>query len=211
VVEQKDQIQKQAEYVQQANMEIVRKNGHLEFQKEEIERQASEIRRMNYLLQQKNEDLTKDVEELSKARVMEKRVSYEEFQTIYPSDEACHALLRDLKSALAFSCKNCHHTQFTELSGIFHRRCRECGYREPLTNNTIFFRIKFPITKAFYILYLVSSGRNLTIDELSNLISLRKETCWAFRDKVKKAMLQHKKYRHSAEGWKELILLRKKQ
>ncbi len=93
------------------------------------------------------------------------------------------------------------------MAGIFLRRCKECGYREPLTSNTIFYRIKFPITKAFYILYLVSSGRNLTIDELSHLISLRKETCWIFRNKVKEVMQQRKKYLHSAEGWKELILI----
>ncbi len=208
VVQQKEQIQEQATFLQNANTEIIRKNIHLEFQKEEIERQAGEIRRMNYLLQRKNEDLTQNVQELSKARVMQKRVTYEEFREIYPDDESCFALLRELKGPLPFACKNCHNTTFSLLAGIFLRRCKECGYREPLTSNTIFYRIKFPITKAFYILYLVSSGRNLTIDELSHLISLRKETCWIFRNKVKEVMQQRKKYLHSAEGWKELILIK---
>jgi ligand-binding sensor domain-containing protein len=207
VVQQKEQIQEQATYLQNANTEIIRKNIHLEFQKEEIERQAGEIRRMNYLLQRKNEDLTQNMQELSIARVMQKRVTYEEFRAIYPDDESCLALLRELKAPLPFICKNCHDTSYTVLMGIFLRRCKECGYREPLTSNTIFYRIKFPITKAFYILYLVSSGRNLTIEELSHLISLRKETCWIFRNKVKEVMQQRKKYLHSAEGWKELILI----
>ncbi len=209
VVRQKEQIQEQATYLQTANTEIIRKNIHLEFQKEEIERQAGEIRRMNYLLQRKNEDLTLNVQELSIARVMQKRVTYEEFREIYPNEEACHALLRELKDPLSFLCKNCHNTTFTQLTGNFIRRCKECGYREPLTSNTIFYRIKFPVTKAFYILYLVSSGRNLTVDELSHLISLRKETCWTFRNKVREVMQQRKKYLHSAEGWKELILIKK--
>jgi len=209
VVQQKEQILEQATFLQNANNEIIRKNIHLEFQKDEIERQAGEIRRMNYLLQRKNEDLTLNVQELSIARVMQKRVTYEEFREIYPNDESCLALLRELKEPHPFVCKNCHNSSFSPLTGVFIRRCKECGYREPLSSNTIFYRIKFPITKAFYILYLVSSGRNLTVDELSLLISLRKETCWAFRNKVKEVMQQRKKYLHSAEGWKELILIRK--
>ena len=76
---------------------------------------------MNYLLQRKNEDLTQNVQELSIARVMQKRVTYEEFREIYPNDETCLALLRELKDPISFVCKNCHNTSFSQLTGTFIR------------------------------------------------------------------------------------------
>jgi ligand-binding sensor domain-containing protein len=210
VVQQKSEIETQADSLRKANKEIINKNITLEFQKEEIETQAEEIRRMNVLLRSRNINLTRDVKEKSKALVMQKRVTFEEFREIYPDDEACLSLIWELKSTYGFECPNCHHDEFYELSGHNFRRCKKCGYRESITVNTIFYRLKFPIVKAFYILYLVSTGRELTVDELSELISLRRETCWAFRNKVMDIMRTRKRFKNPREGWKELILLPEK-
>ncbi|MCK5464423.1 MAG: hypothetical protein KAI95_15455 [Bacteroidales bacterium] len=48
------------------------------------------------------------------------------------------------------------------------------------------------------------------MDELSELISLRRETCWAFRNKVMDIMRTRKRFKNPREGWKELILLPEK-
>jgi ligand-binding sensor domain-containing protein len=176
-------------------------------QKKEIEAQASEISRMNTLLQSRNIDLTKDVKEKSLALVMQKRVSFEDFREIYPDDETCLDFIRKLKSEIPFDCARCHHHEFYEMTGHHFRRCKKCGYRESVTVNTIFHRLKFPVVKAFYILYLVSMGRELTVDELSRLISLRRETCWSFRNRVMEVMSTRKRFRNPREGWKELILM----
>ena len=81
----------------------------------------------------------------------------------------------------------------------------------------IFFRLdanvprsKTDCDKHFYILYPVSTGRELTVDELSELISLRRETCWAFRNKVMDIMRSRKRFKNPREGWKELILIPEK-
>jgi hypothetical protein len=211
VQEQKEELQLQAGRLEKANLEILNKNIHLEFQNDEIERQAGEIKRMNLLLRKRNEDLSQNVKDLSRARVMEKRVSYDEFREIYPDDDSCYQLIRELKQGESFECAHCQAREFYTLEeGPSFRRCKKCGYREPVTSNTIFFRIKFPVVKAFYILYLVSSGRDLTIEELSRLIDLRKETCWAFRNKIKEMMTGRKRLENPNEGWKELILLPRK-
>jgi hypothetical protein len=210
VVRQKSEIEIQADSLRKANKEIIDKNITLEFQKEEIETQAQEIRRMNVLLRSRNINLTRDVKEKSKALVMQKRVTFEEFREIYTDDEACLSFIRELKSTYEFECPNCHHDGFYELFGHNFRRCKKCGYRESITVNTIFYRLKFPVVKAFYILYLVSTGRELTVDELSELISLRRETCWAFRNKVMDIMRTRKRFKNPREGWKELILLPEK-
>jgi len=208
LIQQKEELERQAHLLEVANTEIIKKNIHLEDQKEEIKRQSVEIKRINSLLRIKNESLTLNVKEISKARVNEKIVSFEEFMGIYPDDLACYQLIRAIKQNLSFECKKCGMTEYYNIQeNKFFRRCRNCGYREPVTDHTIFFQVKFPIVKAFYILYLVSSGRNLTADELSRLISLRRETCWAFRSKVLSIMETRKGNMNPSEGWKELILI----
>ena len=175
-----------------------------------LESIAKEIRRMNTLLRSRNIDLTRNVKEKSRALVMQKRVSFEEFREIYPNDEACLAFVRELKSTQPFECPTCHTHEYYDMNGAHFRRCRKCGYRESVTVNTVFHRLKFPIVKAFYILYLVSTGRELTVDELSSLISLRRETCWSFRNRVMDIMRTRKRFKNPREGWKELILLPEK-
>ena len=206
--QQKEALEHQAKLLEQANAEILDKNVHLEYQKEEIERQSNEIKRINSLLRLKNENLVHNVKEISKARVEERIVSFAEFKGIYPDDDACYQLIRALKEKLPFECKKCKNIDYynSQERGFF-RRCKNCGYRETVTDHTIFFQVKFPIVKAFYILYLISSGRSLTSDELSRLISLRRETCWSFRTKVIGVMGNRKKFNNPLEGWKELILI----
>ena len=189
--------------------DIIHKNIKLSFQKDEIETQSGHIEEINRLLQKKADNLIAHLHEISEKRVMQKSVSFEEFKEIYPDDKACFEFLRELRSAQAFECHKCHSTEYYPSEVHHFRRCKACGYREPLTYNTIFYRIKFPILKAFYILYLVSTGRELTIDDLSELVNLRRETCWSFRNKVMDVMKTRKRFRNPKEGWKELVMIPK--
>ena len=207
VVKQKEEIEQQANSIRKAHKDIIHKNIELSFQKEEIENQSRHIEEMNRLLQKKADNLVLHLHEISEKRVMQKNVSFEEFREIYPDDEACYAFLRELRSTQPFDCHKCHSSEYYPSEGHHFRRCKSCGYREPLTYNTIFYRIKFPILKAFYILYLVSAGRELTIDDLSELVNLRRETCWTFRNKVMDVMKTRKRFRNPREGWKELVMI----
>lgn len=209
VVKQKEEIEVQANSIRKANKDIIHKNIELSFQKDEIETQSKHIEEMNHLLQKKADNLVAHLHEISEKRVMQKSVSFEEFKEIYPDDEACFEFLRELKGAQVFECHKCNSTEYYASTGHHFRRCKTCAYREPLTYNTIFYRIKFPILKAFYILYLVSAGRELTIDDLSEVVNLRRETCWSFRNKVMDVMKTRKRFRNPKEGWKELIMIPK--
>ena len=137
-------------------------------------------------------------------------MSFEEFKEIYPDDSACYEFLRELRNTHSFECQKCQSKEFSSTGDDYFRRCKTCGYREPLTYNTIFYRIKFPILKAFFILYLVSTGRELTIDDLSEVVNLRRETCWSFRNKVMEVMKTRKRFRNPKEGWKELVMIPKR-
>jgi ribosomal protein L37E len=206
VVQQKEVLSVQAENLRKANKSIVSKNIQLEENGEKIRIQAEEIYRMNELLKKDNIYLEENVKELSKARVMQKRVSFTEFKLIYPDIESCNQFLSELKAEKRYECKRCGNSSYSVNNEKYSRRCSKCGYNESVTVGTIFYRIKFPIDKAFYILYLVSMGRELTVAELAGLISLRRETCWAFRNKVMGVMKKRKRFKNPREGWKELIL-----
>jgi hypothetical protein len=90
------------------------------------------------------------------------------------------------------------------------RRCKKCNYKESITCGTIFHRLRFPIDKAFYILILTSTGREINISQLSHTIDLRMKTCWEFHNKVKDIMQTRKRFKNPKEGWKELIILPQK-
>ncbi len=204
------EINQQKEKLALQTEELSKSNKLLNEQKEEIERQAGDIKRMNELLLIKNENLEENVEVLSRARAMNTSMTFEEFKQIYPDDEACKKFIYELKLKIGFHCHSCQGTESKNMTESYSRRCKHCGYVESVTVGTIFHHLKFPIVKAFYILYLVSTGHKLTVDQLSELISLRRETCWMFKTKIDNHMKQYKRFKNPNEGWKEMIIVKSK-
>ena len=176
-------------------------------QKEQIELQASKIQEMNKVLKAHNIELEDDILQLSKERVMQKLITFDEFKKIYPDETSCILFLEELKWSQGYQCKKCDHHEFSKEKETLMRRCKKCNYKESVTSSTIFHRLRFPINKAFYILILTSSGREINISQLSETIHLRMKTCWEFHNKVKGIMQTRKRFKNPKEGWKELILL----
>lgn len=175
---------------------------------EKIRLQSLEIERMNALLRADNVVLRENVSNLSQARVMQQEVSFEEFQLIYINEESCYDFLINIKWENGFKCKKCGNEKFSTLSGQNSRKCSKCSSIESATANTIFHKLRFPIIKAFYLLFLISSGKEYSSEELSKLVDLRAATCWSFRKKIQEVMLQKKFLKkHKNDGWKELILV----
>ena len=176
-------------------------------QRDQIQAQAIRIRRMNEILQKHNIELEDNVHHLSEARVMQKLVGFDEFKKIYPDDTTCCKFLEKLKWNNGYTCKKCGSYEYCKDEVTLMRRCKKCYYKESVTCGTIFHRLRFPIDKAFYILILTSTGREINISQLSTTISLRMKTCWEFHNKVKEIMQTRKRFKNPKEGWKELILL----
>lgn len=123
---------------------------------------------------------------------MEKRfksLSLFEFQSRFPDDESCRLYLAGLKWADGYSCSHCGHGKYCRGAGVLDRQCTSCGYIESPTAGTLFHRLKFPILKAFHIVFYVSTCKNgVSSTELSRKLGLRQKTCWLFKRKVMKAM-----------------------
>lgn len=123
---------------------------------------------------------------------MEKRfksLSVFEFQKLFPDDNSCKEYLAKLKWENGYACKKCGHFYYCSGIGPYDRQCTRCSYIESPLAGTLFHKCKFPILKAFYIVYYMATSKNgISSTELSRKLELRQKTCWLFKQKVMKAM-----------------------
>jgi len=112
-----------------------------------------------------------------------------EFQQRFPDDRACLEYLIRQRWGDGFVCPRCGHTHFCRHGNEFGRECTSCRAKFSPTSGTLFHNLKFPILKAFWIIYYMSTNKKgISSCELSRKLSLRQKTCWAFKQKVAHAM-----------------------
>ncbi len=75
------------------------------------------------------------------------------------------------------------------------RQCTKCRYLESPTAGTLFHKVKFPLVKAFHIVYFVSTNKKgITSTELGRKLGLKQKVCWHFKRKVMMAMDSSKNF-----------------
>ena len=206
----KDKVNRELEEkVKERTVELDTKNHQLEESNQKLERQAIEINQINSILDLDNWKLKNRIKEVLNERLQEKTMDYEEFKTLYPDSLACYRSLETLKWEHGFQCRKCGNEKYFEGTQKFARRCTRCGYNESITAYTIFHSLKFPIEKAFYIAYLVVSGkRESTLEALAKRLELGLNTVWGFRTKVADRLkeLEIRGKRPLVSRWEEVIL-----
>lgn len=209
IIEQLKENEKLKDQINSELEELVKeRTKEIEEKSKELEVAYEEIQRMNELLDADNKELKTNVNELTKARVLAKELGFDEFSQIFPDKDSCLKYLEDLKWAKGYSCKKCGNTKWCKGKGDYFRRCTKCRYDESPTAYTIFHKLKFPVTKAFYMLFLVYANKGkITSIELSQILQLRQSTCWNFSRKITDMMKSKKKAgEHEPEGWGSLVL-----
>ena len=112
-----------------------------------------------------------------------------EFQEKFPDDNSCMSYLSDEKWKDGFVCPSCGHLKYCSAKRPYDRQCTKCNRIASPTSDTLFHKVKFPILKAFYIIYFLSTNKKgISTTELSRKLSLRQKTCWLFKRKVMTAM-----------------------
>jgi predicted RNA-binding Zn-ribbon protein involved in translation (DUF1610 family) len=112
-----------------------------------------------------------------------------EFQSRFPDDKSCMDYLENQKWSLGFTCPGCGNTIYCNGHKEHIRQCTKCNRFVSPTSGTLFHKVKFPLLKAFYIVYYVSTNKKgIASKELSRKLGLRQKTCWLFKQKVMKAM-----------------------
>ncbi|MFL5730527.1 MAG: 7TM diverse intracellular signaling domain-containing protein [Cytophagaceae bacterium] len=166
------------------------------------------LNEMNVKLDMDNWKLSQEVKEKTKAIIVAEELPYPEFCKVFPDELACMRYLEELKWGAGYSCKKCGNGNYSETDKKFSRKCTKCDNIESVTAYTLFHAIKFPLTKAFYILYSTVMAKNkITLSKLSDTLDLRLNTCSDFRKKVqeRKISVQQKTGKDQIEKWEKLI------
>jgi len=184
--ELKDKVNKELENkVKERTLELQHKNHLLESFNAQLVEKDEEIKRINSLLDRDNWKLKSSIKQSFQARLDNDSLSYEEFINIFPDSSACYRYLEDLKWSKKFTCRSCKYNKCSQGPKVFSKRCSKCGYIESVTAGTVFHGVKFPLEKAFYIVYMIiSKNQTHTLDQLATLLDLRKNTVWSFRKKI---------------------------
>jgi len=208
--------------VKERTREVFEKSAIIEEQNKELmdvnillQQQKEEISQMNLLLAQDNEALQTNVVKVTRARVMSAEVDFEEFSKIYPDNDSCFKFLAGIKwndsaEGGGYICKKCGHDHYFHGHSPYSRRCAKCDYDESVISHTIFQNTRIPINKAFYMVFLIYTTKGkISSHKLSEILSIRQSTCWAYGSRIKKVMDDRKKELASSknsEGWSKLIL-----
>ncbi|WMJ72316.1 7TM diverse intracellular signaling domain-containing protein [Cytophagaceae bacterium ABcell3] len=171
-----------------------------------MEEKAEENIKMSISLDLANNELKKYINNFAISTVTKSHIDFEDFRKAYPDEPSCMRYLKGLKDKIGYKCIKCGSVKSIKGKNRFDRRCAVCNYNESLTSNTIFHRIKFPLTKAFYMLYIYSRDIDVTASEMSGMLDLQKTTCQNFKNKVSERItLLTGKSKSKDFTWEDLI------
>jgi two-component system, sensor histidine kinase LadS len=204
-----DQVQERTKELSEKSLLIAQQNEELKSVNQLLKQQKEEISRMNVLLEQDNSILHQDIEKVTHDRVMSTEVDFEEFSKIYPDRETCFKFLSDLKWENGYACRKCTNTHYGHGHLPYSRRCSKCGYEESVIAYTLLQNTRIPLNKAFYMIFLMySTNGKISSHKLSEILSIRQSTCWAYSSRIKKVMNSRKKETKNAgdKGWSKLVM-----
>jgi hypothetical protein len=113
----------------------------------------------------------------------------ESFNKRFQTNDRCRKFLFKLKWDRGFCCHRCGHTASWKGRTGFNLRCRQCGYDESVLANTVFHKVKIPLTKAFGILYLITNAKGgCSSVDLARLFGINQKSAWYFKRKVQQAL-----------------------
>lgn len=170
--------------VKERTKDLFVKNELLEESNKHIKRQSDEISEINNMLDLDNWRLKNNIKKIQRERLSHKNLDFNEFNEIFGSTDECLRILADYKWHDGYSCQRCANDKYIENKENYSRRCTKCGYNESPTAASVFKGIKFPLNKAFYIAYAHLNEEEFTLDELSEMLDMRRNTVWQFRKKI---------------------------
>lgn len=104
----------------------------------------------------------------------ESDLSLFDFQAQFSTDRDCLEHLSAIKWSKGFECKKCKHTHYCKGVHEFDRQCIRCRSIESPTAGTLFHRVRFPLIKAFYMVYFISTNKKgITSTELARKLGLK--------------------------------------
>lgn len=203
-----DSVNKELETkVTMRTKDLQQKTDELSIFNSNLSKLVEDLNQMNIKLDVDNWQLKQKVQEEVKARLSDEELSTDKFKELFPDESACLRYLENIKWEHGFVCKKCGHDRYINHTSAFTRKCTSCKHVESVTADTLFHGIRIPMDKAFYVVYdTIRSGKSKTLEELSELLGLNKNTIWAFRKKIQAAYdLLKMKSKGGVVKWDDLL------
>ena len=109
-------------------------------------------------------------------------LSIYDFQQQFGSDKSCIDALVEMKWSEGYSCRYCGYKKYCSTHRYGERRCNRCKKPESATAHTLFHKLKFPIHKAFMMMYLISTTKKgISALELHRKMGVHKRTALLFK------------------------------
>lgn len=178
--------------------QLKNKSVELEEKNEKLNALSQQLDKINHGLDYNNWKLGKNIKVERTARFTGEKLSYNDFQEIFPNNINCAGYLRDLKwkSEAVFSCKKCNNNNYSKSGKFFARKCSKCGHIESVTSGTIFHKLRMPLQASFFLVYISLHTDNITLEKLSSLLNISTTSIWKFQQKinVKSATIKSKTF-----------------
>lgn len=199
------------EKVQEKTKELAQQMDLLNESNEKLSFAVEELKSMNINLDLDNWKLKKTIKKTTELRLNDEELSFVGFSELFPDKLSCLKKISQLKwgeDGNTYECKKCKNKNASKGPQSYSKKCTKCNYTETATAYTLFHGVRFPLNKAVYLTYLVSRNEKKTIEQLSEEIDLRMNTCWSFKKKIiskKETVKQQLKVPHITH-WEQLVL-----
>lgn len=115
-----------------------------------------------------------------------------DFIVQFGDNDSCIDYLVELKWKDGYRCRHCGYGKYCKTKRYGERRCTSCKKPESATAHTLFHKLKFPIHKAFMMIYwITTSKRGISAQELHRKMGVSNKTALLFKRKVMEAMWSH--------------------
>jgi hypothetical protein len=112
-------------------------------------------------------------------------ISLFDFQDSFKSNNDCKEYLAEFKWKDGFTCE-CGNDKAWDGYKPYTKVCTKCRKIHSSISDTIFHNIKFPLLKAFYIIFeMASSTKSVSALQISRKFSINRKTGWLFMRSAK--------------------------
>lgn len=124
-----------------------------------------------------------------------KSTSLFKFKEKFNTDNDCKKYLHHYKWKDGFKCKKCGHTQSWDNTVEYGKVCKKCRKIHSVTSDTIFHGIRFPLLKAFYIMFeTMTSTKSMSALQISRRYDINRKTAWLFMRKIRTSLKSSENY-----------------
>ena len=103
------------------------------------------------------------------------------FTDTFSTSEKCKIYLENYKWKDGFECSKCNGKTNWKGKKPFTKVCKSCRHVESVTANTLFYKVKFDLKKAFMIAFEMStSSKGSSSVNLAKRYGVNQKTAWKF-------------------------------